>query len=978
MSLLRKFFSAEPAERISDFMNPQNWLTDIGGGQTTSGECVNTRSAMNLAAFFACVQVLSTDIAKLPLKIYKSLKPRGKEVFYEHPLYEVLHDSPNEDMSSMSLREAMMVSVFLRGDGFARIIREGDGAGKPVGLRFIYPDRVDIKNDISKDGIDPGPVYYMVNKQGSTDKQRIASEDMIHIHGVSEDGIRGLSIIKCAAESIGVGLAAQKFGAAFFGNGSTMSGALETPLGLEDTARDNLRSSLDRLHTGAANAHRMLILEEGMKYARIGIPPEEGQFLESRQFTVEDICRWFRMPPHKIQHLLRATFCLPGDSQVYTDGGPVQIKDVKVGDKVWSRTEDNSSWVKSTVSASGCTGTDNVLTIRAGIRTLRCNAKHRVPVRRQVLHPFTMGRGRSVMIEGRRFRKSWDVNFIPAGEIRVGDQLLAANGLGDMTGESSPTRKKCSIEFMEALGMIMGDGYFGGNKSRRTTFGISHGEHDSYLPHYISAIESEFVSCSAPYGMKNGGTVAIKAKTRDKNTTAFYSTHACNELERCGIAGKAKTKTVPSWIFSLRVDLKLAFLRGFLDSDGTVKKNGQITYVSVNKKMLEQVRHLCMSVGVRVGNLYSNEIDSQFNGVPYHHTLFGFCCPHAEDNARIGSHTDFYNDRMDSRIKSRRERISEMYPFESKMRKTVDGVSFTTVRSIERDDTQVEVYDLTVDGTHTFIADGVLVHNSNIEEQSQEYVTDALGGWLIRVEQEFDRKLFKKEKGVFCEHLVNGLLRGNAAARGTFYTQGFGVGLFSANDIREIENMNPVPGGDDYWRPLNLGKLGEEPEPPEPDPVPGPVPPGLEQPQEQDPPEDVPAEDQAPENPPVPPDETAKAALLPVFLDSAARVIRKESAACERACTKYKSNTEAFNLWLDSFFNEDHLGYIVDTFQPTAHALCILTKRTWSPEFKVFKSHISASKELSFNRFHNGQDTIDISDRAGKLSCALVEEICNG
>ena len=576
MSLLRKFFSAEPAERISDFMKPEKWLTDLaGGGQTTSGECVNQRRAMNLAAFFACVQVLSTDIAKLPLKIYKTLQPRGKEIFYDHPLYDILHDSPNDDMSSMSLREAMIISVLLRGDGFARIIRDQQGGGDPIGLRFIYPDRVDIKQDDSVDGIDPGPVFYNVKKYRSSEVQKINSEDMIHIHGISEDGVRGMSIIRCAAESIGVGLAAQKFGAAFFGNGSTMSGSIEGPIGLEDTARDNLRKSIDKLHTGAPNAHKIMVLEEGFKYARIGVPPEEGQFLESRQFTVEDICRWFRVPPHKIQHLLRATF-------------------------------------------------------------------------------------------------------------------------------------------------------------------------------------------------------------------------------------------------------------------------------------------------------------------------------------------------------------------------------------------------------------------SNIEEQSQEYVTDALGGWLIRVEQEFDRKLFKGEDGVFCEHLVNGLLRGNAAARGSFYTQGFSVGLFSANDIREFENMNPVPGGDDYWRPLNLGKLGEEPDLPEPDPVPGPVPPGLEQPQDQDPPEDVPAEDQVPEDPPVPPDEAAKAALLPVFLGDAARVIRKESAACERACAKYKSNDEAFNLWLESFFNEDHLGYIVDTFQPTAHALCVLTNKTWSTEFKTFRQHIKESKELATQRFHNGSETIEISNRAGKLSAALIEEICNG
>lgn len=303
MSILEYIFSGS-----TTLKDPAEWFVNaLGGRKTASGMRVNSRTAMNLAPYYAGLRAISEDVAKLPFKVFEQLQPRGKKSIPGHRVHHLLQVEPNPDMGSMAFRETMTHWALGWGGGIAEIQR--DGSGMAEALWPIHPSRVKLDRDSNRQLI-----YVVRTDDVSKDaKQRehfvaIPSRDVLHIHGLSSDGIDGYSILAMASETLGLGLAAQTFGAAFFGNGAAIGGVLEHPKTLSDAAHKRLRESWGADYEGPENVAKTLIAEEGMKYSKRSIPPEEAQFLETRQFTVEDIARWFRIPPHKLQHLLRSTF----------------------------------------------------------------------------------------------------------------------------------------------------------------------------------------------------------------------------------------------------------------------------------------------------------------------------------------------------------------------------------------------------------------------------------------------------------------------------------------------------------------------------------------------------------------------------------------------------------------------------------------------------------------------------------------------
>jgi len=298
---MRGIMAAILGER-TDSQNPSPWLLDwFAGRRTEAGPRVNPKTAMGLSAYFGCLRNISEDIGKLPLKVYRRLKPRGKELAPEHPAYSLLHDAPNADMSAMSFRETLTAHAMGWGGGFAEIPRTG--RGQPGGLNLIHPSRVTMGRDADKK-----LVYDVRSNDLGADVVRLQQHQVFHIHGLGSVGTSGFSLSVLGAQAIGLGLAVEQFGARFFRNDARPGGVLEHPGALKDTAWAHLRESWSEQYAGAEQSHKPAILEEGMKWNTVGIPPEEAQFLETRQFQIEDIARWFRMPPHKIQHLLRATF----------------------------------------------------------------------------------------------------------------------------------------------------------------------------------------------------------------------------------------------------------------------------------------------------------------------------------------------------------------------------------------------------------------------------------------------------------------------------------------------------------------------------------------------------------------------------------------------------------------------------------------------------------------------------------------------
>ena len=273
-------------------------------GGSSSGKAVTERSAMQMTAVYSCVRILAEAIAGLPLHLYKYTENGGKEKAIDHPLYLLLHDEPNPEMSSFVFRETLMTHLLLWGNAYAQIIR--NGKGEVVALYPLMP------NKMSVDRNEKGHLYYSYNRtedeaptmKGSTVILR--PEDVLHVPGLGFDGLVGYSPIAMAKNAIGLAIATEEYGAKWFANGAAPSGVLEHPGTIKDPSR--VRDAWQSQFGGSSNSGKIAVLEEGMKYTPITIAPEQAQFLETRKFQINEIARIFRVPPHMVGDLEKSSF----------------------------------------------------------------------------------------------------------------------------------------------------------------------------------------------------------------------------------------------------------------------------------------------------------------------------------------------------------------------------------------------------------------------------------------------------------------------------------------------------------------------------------------------------------------------------------------------------------------------------------------------------------------------------------------------
>jgi HK97 family phage portal protein len=272
----------------------------FGGTPVNAGVSVNEETVMSYSAVWAAVNLVSAHISSVPLVLYKNLPDGGKERFSGHPLYRLVHDRPNPLMGSAVFRRTVQSNKMVWGNGYAEI--ERDFAGRPVALWPLLSYQM-------APFFEGGRLLYRYRNPGGTDVI-FEPSDVIHLRGYSETGIEGSSAVSKGRESFGLAIAAERFGGAFFGNGSTMDGIITYPPGINMTpqAKEDNRKALSNRHQGVDRAYRMLALYEGAKYERLGVPPNEAQFLETRMFQIEEVARWFNIPPHKLKHLQRTSY----------------------------------------------------------------------------------------------------------------------------------------------------------------------------------------------------------------------------------------------------------------------------------------------------------------------------------------------------------------------------------------------------------------------------------------------------------------------------------------------------------------------------------------------------------------------------------------------------------------------------------------------------------------------------------------------
>lgn len=300
MSIFSKIFRSR--DKPKDSTNGSGYRYYYGYSST--GKAVTEQSAMQISAVYACVRVLSEAIASLPLHTYVYNEDGSKKKAIEHPLYRLLHDEPNPEMTSFIFRETLMTHLLMWGNAYAQIIR--NGRGEVVALYPLMANRMRVDRD------ENGKLYYEYQMSSSdapimkTGTVRLSPSDVLHIPGLGFDGLVGYSPIAMAKNSIGMAMATEEYGATFFKNGANPSGILSMPGVVKDP--EKIRSSWEAGFGGSSNSNKVAILEEGMTYTPISISPEQAQFLETRKFQLDEIARIFRIPPHMIGDLEHATF----------------------------------------------------------------------------------------------------------------------------------------------------------------------------------------------------------------------------------------------------------------------------------------------------------------------------------------------------------------------------------------------------------------------------------------------------------------------------------------------------------------------------------------------------------------------------------------------------------------------------------------------------------------------------------------------
>lgn len=269
------------------------------GRPTQAGIDISNNTAMTYSAVFNAVVIIAGTVASLPLILYRRIDEHNKERYVDHPLYDVLHNLANPEMTSYVWREISQGHLLFRGNAYSEIIR--DRVGRTVELWPLNPAKVDVKRD-ENDKI----IYELSLSSGK--KEIYPAEKILHIPGLGYDGRIGYSVLTLARESLGLGIAMETFQSRFYGAGTNIGAIFEHPNILGKEAHDSLVDDLTKKYAGLFNSQRAIVLEEGMQYKKTGMPLEDAQFLESRTFQVAEIARWFNLPPHKLKDLSRATF----------------------------------------------------------------------------------------------------------------------------------------------------------------------------------------------------------------------------------------------------------------------------------------------------------------------------------------------------------------------------------------------------------------------------------------------------------------------------------------------------------------------------------------------------------------------------------------------------------------------------------------------------------------------------------------------
>jgi len=740
-----------------------------------------------------CVDFLARNIAQLGLHVFKRVGETDRQRLREHPLALLIAQPllPEFKVTRYRLIESLVGDLGVYFNAFWLKVRGKDR----LQLLRVPPQYMEVSGRLvaTKYQIDLG-----------TEKKTLDPNDVVHFRGYNaESAIQGLSPLETLRRILAEEHSAGDYREHFWQNAARQHGIIERPKDAptwSETARARFKAEFEALYAGGENSGKTAILEEGMTWKAGTFNAQESEYLAGRKLTREECARAYHIPLPMVGILDHATFCLPGHVPVFTAKGPCPIAEVQPGDKVWSH--NGTGFALKRVTRSGQTGVDPILRIKTQNRTLEANPTHPILVRRLVKVRGEPDPNADAKTRAGQSRWHYEARhvYVAASEIERGDVLVALKELP----EGAPCQ---SVSRMEFYGLLLGDGNI---YPDRGTVSIARANDAPYMDHYREIMREEFKSFGSQGNGKTREGVPTQPVTlvEGDRQTRFASVLATEELTKLGLSGTAHTKRVPEWVFGATGAERLAFLRGYLDADGSVDKRGKISYSSCNRDLIEDIRHLCMSLGIAVNNAYHRVGQTLLpTGEVGDVDQWTITCSDPDANRRIGSH----NPRHQRRLAKGKgwDKKGKDYPF-AKGRRSEPPIGCAYSRVIEIEKLPAEpIYDIEVEDTHNFVAAGLVVHNSNIKEQHKNLYQDSLGPWLAMIEEEIGLQLlpeFEDRDGVYVEFNIAEKLQGSFEEQVKAYQSSVGAPYMTRNEARARMNLPRVedPGADQLVIPLNV------------------------------------------------------------------------------------------------------------------------------------------------------------------------------
>jgi intein/homing endonuclease/phage portal protein BeeE len=647
---------------------------------------------MTNGVVFACMLARLMLFAEMRFQFRRRIKGRPGDLFGTEDL-KIL-EVPWTNGTTGDLAGRAIQDVDLGGNFFVAKRDKGKV------LRRMRPDWTTIVMG-SKTGreLDMEVAGYVYEPQGVTvgpeDSEPLVlmPEEVAHFAPIPDPlaRYRGMSWLTPVLREIMGDKAATQHQLKFFENGATPNLVVKFDPSVKQEAFEAWKNAIEEGHRGSAKAYKTLYLGGGADATVIGANMKQIDFTQTRGSGETRIAAAAGTPPVIVglsEGLKAATYCLPAEALVWTTDGPRPIAEVSAGDTVWAHGDGHLA--RRTVSWSGCVGTKRVYAIRTKNRLLRATGNHPVLVR--------IPGQRSGPQEGRHARTEWR----RVDELAPGDCVVQVQSLPDQGSRSLPDGQPATSELLRWLGAYLGDGS-GTGSGRPSGVRISIGPpEDRSRAAYETLTEQLFG----------------KAVSSEPRGFRFHSAETLRWLVEIGFGGDAKTKRAPSWVFTLAEPLRFAFLAGIVDTDGSIDKRGVLKIQFANRPLVEDVRMLAVSCGIQCSNLTEYTYGASVlpnPGSQETYRAWAFVASSATDVARIPFADELYRERVDANPTRRRPGGKD-----SAAAGLSDHLGFFTVRSI-RIEGEEPVYDLTVDHDHSFVADGVVVHNSNYQQATRRF-----------------------------------------------------------------------------------------------------------------------------------------------------------------------------------------------------------------------------------------------------------------